>query len=69
MIELFVSSLITFFVVIDPPGCAPIFASLTREASAAARRSMAVRAVVIGAAILVFFRVFGSRYFKGTYLI
>ena len=30
MIELFGSALVTFLVIIDPPGCAPIFASLTR---------------------------------------
>jgi multiple antibiotic resistance protein len=29
LVELFISALVTFFVVIDPPGCAPIFASLT----------------------------------------
>ncbi|HZF44465.1 MAG TPA: MarC family protein [Sphingomonadaceae bacterium] len=56
----FTSALVTFLLVIDPPGCAPIFASLTREASAAQRRSMAVRAVVIGAAILLFFAAFGE---------
>jgi multiple antibiotic resistance protein len=56
----FTSALVTFLLVIDPPGCAPIFASLTREASAAQRRAMAVRAVVIGAAILLFFAAFGE---------
>ncbi|RZM11920.1 MAG: MarC family protein, partial [Sphingomonas sp.] len=49
MIELFVSSLITFFVVIDPPGCAPIYAGLTAGASAAHRRAMAIRAVGVAA--------------------
>ena len=56
----FTSALVTFLLVIDPPGCAPIFASLTREASDAQRRSMAVRAVVIGASILLFFAAFGE---------
>ena len=60
LIALFTSALVTFLLVIDPPGCAPIFASLTREASQAQRRSMAVRAVVIGAAILLFFAAFGE---------
>ena len=52
MIELFVSSFITFFVVIDPPGCAPIFAGLTAGTEAAHRRAMAVRAVLVAALIL-----------------
>ena len=60
MIELFVSACITFFVVIDPPGCAPIFASLTTEASAAHRRAMAIRAVLVAAAILLFFGLLGE---------
>ena len=37
--ELFVSAFVTFLVVIDPPGCAPIFASLTKGADAAHRRA------------------------------
>ena len=45
MIELYVSSLITFFVVIDPPGCAPIYAGLTAGAPRAHVRAMAIRAV------------------------
>lgn len=60
MIELFVSAFATFFVVIDPPGCAPIFASLTHGAGAAQRRIMAIRSVAIAAAILLFFGLFGE---------
>jgi multiple antibiotic resistance protein len=60
VIELYVSSLITFFVVIDPPGCAPIYAGLTAGASAVQRRSMAVRAVLVASAILIVFALFGE---------
>jgi multiple antibiotic resistance protein len=60
MIELFVSAFVTFLVVIDPPGCAPIFASLTRAAAPAPRRKLAIRAVAIAAGILVFFGLLGE---------
>ena len=60
MIELFISAFITFFVVIDPPGCAPIYASLTKGASAQQRRGMAIRASIIAAAILFVFALFGE---------
>jgi multiple antibiotic resistance protein len=59
MIELFGSALVTFLVIIDPPGCAPIFASLTRGTSAAHRRAMAVRSSLIAWAILMFFALLG----------
>ena len=65
MIALFVSSLVTFFVVIDPPGCAPIFAGLTAGARAAERRAMAVRAVTIASLILLVFAAFGEALLKG----
>ena len=68
MIELFVSSLITFFVVIDPPGCAPIYAGLTAQASDAQRRAMAVRAVVVAAAILLVFALFGEALLKALHI-
>jgi multiple antibiotic resistance protein len=60
MVELFLSAFITLFVVIDPPGCAPIYAGLTKAASAAQQRSMAVRACLIAGAILVVFALFGE---------
>ncbi len=61
MIELFVSAFITLFVVIDPPGCAPIYAGLTKGASAAQSRSMAMRACLIAGMILVVFALFGEK--------
>lgn len=60
MMELFVSALVTFFVIIDPPGCAPIFASLTAGAPAAHRRAMALRSTLVAALILYMFAVFGE---------
>ena len=57
---LFVSAFVTLFVIIDPPGCAPIFAGLTRESPPAQRRAMAVRSVLIAAGILVFFALLGE---------
>ncbi|AGH49378.1 MULTISPECIES: MarC family protein [Sphingomonas] len=64
MIELFISAFVTFFVVIDPPGCAPIFASLTAGATAAHRRAMAVRAVIVAACILLVFALFGEDFLR-----
>ena len=60
MIDLFISAFVTLFVVIDPPGCAPIYASLTTGASAMQRRSMAIRATLIAGFILIFFAMFGE---------
>ena len=60
MNELFISAFITLFVVIDPPGCAPIYAGLTKGATSAQRRNMAIRASVLALAILVVFALFGE---------
>src|SRR4051812_47031559 len=59
MIELFGSALVTFLVIIDPPGCAPIFASLTSGATAVQRRGMAIRSSLIAWIILMFFALLG----------
>jgi multiple antibiotic resistance protein len=66
--ELFVSAFVTLFLVIDPPGCAPIFASLTQGTTAAHRRAMAIRSVVIAAAILLFFAVLGEDLLRALHI-
>lgn len=60
MTELFISAFVTFLVVIDPPGCAPIFASVTKGADARHRRIMAFRSVAIATGILLFFALLGE---------
>lgn len=61
-LDVFVSALVTLFVIVDPPGCAPIFASLTPHASPAQRRSMAIRATLVAAGILLFFALLGRAF-------
>ncbi len=60
MLDLFLSAFVTLFVVIDPPGCAPIYAGLVRDASQRQAVAMALRASVIATIILVVFALFGE---------
>lgn len=60
MIELFSSAFLTLLVIIDPPGCAPIFASLTSGTDAAHRRRMAIRSCLVAWGILMFFALLGE---------
>ena len=59
MLALFTSALVSFLVIVDPPGCAPIFASLTAGTSADHRRKMAIRSALIAWVILIFFAMLG----------
>ncbi len=59
--ELFLSTFITLFVVIDPIGCAPIFAGLTRGASQREATATAIRATTIAGAILLLFGLCGAK--------
>lgn len=58
--ETFLSAFVTLFVVIDPPGCAPIYAGLTKGATREQARSMALRATMIASVILLIFALFGQ---------
>ena len=60
MWELFLSAFVTLFVVIDPPGCAPIYAGLVKGASNRQAVGMAVRATIIATIILLVFALFGE---------
>lgn len=60
MLDLFLSAFITLFVVIDPPGCAPIYAGLVKGASNRQMVGMATRACFIAMIILVVFALFGE---------
>ena len=60
MLELFVSAFVSLFVVIDPPGCAPIYAGLSAGASRRQAIAMAARACLIAAIILLIFALFGE---------
>lgn len=60
MIELFSSAFLTLLVIIDPPGCAPIFASLTAGTDQKHRRAMAIRSCLVAWCILLFFALFGE---------
>ncbi len=68
MLDLFVSAFVTLFVVIDPPGCAPIYAGLTSGATPAQARAMAIRASVIAGAILLVFALVGEQLLSALHI-
>ena len=59
-ISIFSASFVTFFVLIDAPGVAPVFASLTARGPASYRRSMAFRSVLVGTLIIFGFAFGGA---------
>ena len=59
LFPLFSASFVTFFVLIDALGVAPIFATLTAQGDAAYRRRMAVKATIV-AAIIIYAFAFGG---------
>ena len=63
-LELFFSAFAVLFVIIDPPGCAPIFATLTRGTSRRHQNVMAFKSVAVATVILVLFAYFGEWVFS-----
>ncbi len=65
LVSLFAATFVTFFVLIDAPGVAPIFASLTASGSPAYRRKMAYKSVVVATIIMLLFA-FGGAFLLGA---
>lgn len=65
---LFISTFTILFVIIDPPGCAPIFATLTRGTSREHQRSMAIKSVLVAAVILFLFTYSGEYLFDQLHI-
>ncbi len=55
-----ISSFVALFVIIDPIGLAPLFVALTQGMTNAQRRTIALRACMIGLALLLLFGLFGE---------
>ncbi len=58
--QVLIAAFFTLFVVIDPIGLMPLFLALTKGMDAAQRRSIAIKASLIGAGILTLFTLFGE---------
>ena len=62
LVQLFISAFVTLFVVIDPPGCVPIFSSLTAGTTQKHRFDMAVRSSLIAGGVLIAFGLGGETF-------
>ncbi|MDF1799277.1 MAG: MarC family protein [Planctomycetota bacterium] len=60
LISTFTATFVTFFVLMDALGVAPVFVALTAQGDAAYRRRMAVKSVLVAAIITYGFAFFGA---------
>ncbi|MEM9739617.1 MAG: MarC family protein [Pseudomonadota bacterium] len=65
LISLFTATFVTFFVLIDVVGVAPVFATLTAQGNATFRRSMAIKATIV-ASIIIFSFAFAGAWLLGA---
>lgn len=59
-VDFYITAFVTLFVVIDPVGLTPMFVALTQGIAPARRRAIAIRACVIGFALLLLFGLAGE---------
>lgn len=60
-LDLFVTTAVTLFVIVDPPGLLPVFLGLTRRLDLAQRRRAAWRASVVAFGVIAVFALFGRQ--------
>lgn len=61
IIALFISVVVTFFVIIDPLGSLPIFMGLTRKESKEKKIQLALQAVLVSFSVILAFALFGNQ--------
>lgn len=64
LIKHMIEAAVTFFVVVDPLGCVPLFLIATRGRSTAEMRTIATKAILASAAILITFILLGQIVFS-----
>ena len=57
---LFLSTFVTLWVILDPPGLLPVFIGLTRTMTVKERRQAALRASLVALGVIALFAVFGQ---------
>lgn len=65
LLDLALTSFVTLFVVLDPPGMGPIFVAITRGESREHRRLMALRGSTVALIILLIFAITGDLALRG----
>ena len=60
MSQTILEEFVTLWVVVDPIGTVPVFIAVTKDYDASTKRRIAIRAVLVSAAVLVFFVIAGE---------
>ncbi len=55
-----IAAFTTMFIILDPPGLAPVFIALTQGMTAAQRRAIAIRACLVSAVLMILFLFLGE---------
>ena len=55
-----IAAFTTMFIIIDPPGLAPVFIATTQGMTAAQRRTIAIRACIVSACLMMVFLLLGE---------
>jgi multiple antibiotic resistance protein len=59
-ISALIAAFTTMFIIIDPPGLAPVFIAMTQGMNAAQRRAIAIRACLVSAGLMMVFLFLGE---------